>query len=79
MKTRLFRALSGLLLVCTTVLVSANTDAAQRTVSQMMDCDIKVKGVFSGTPVNVVITVYDVSWGECLLLRTAVALSAPKK
>jgi hypothetical protein len=45
----------------------------------MMDCDIKVKGVFSGTPVNVVITVYDVSWGECLLLRTAVALSAPKK
>ena len=38
----------------------------------LYDCEVKVKGNFEGTKVDVVVTIYDVSWGGCQTLKLAV-------
>ncbi len=40
----------------------------------LYDCEIAIKGTFEGTKVDIVVTIYDVSWASCQALRTAVKL-----
>jgi hypothetical protein len=40
--------------------------------SNFYNCEITIKGNFEGTKVDVVVTIYDVSWAGCQTLKLAV-------
>jgi hypothetical protein len=39
---------------------------------ELYDCEITVKGNFEGNQVDIVVTIYDVSWAGCQTLKAAV-------
>lgn len=51
--------------------VSSNEKSSKEK-NKMGDCTLTIKGTFDGHKVDVVVTISDVSWGRCVLLKAGI-------